>query len=124
MAELTGPLPSLSDMIACGLYDYSLRAVVVDPAPGNRGLDRKMKGETWACSLTSFDHARPMVKVIRHDPAEADKDARLRFMALFSGRRKPSEPALNPVSDTTQKATPKSKVAPVADLDDDAASLI
>ena len=66
-----------------------------------------------------------MVKAIRLDPVEADLDARLRFMALFSGRLKAKGELPDPISDTTEKKTTRQKKAEVVpDLDDEAASLI
>ena len=44
MADLTGPQPSFKDLISAGLYQYDLRPVEIEPTPGNRGLERHMKG--------------------------------------------------------------------------------
>lgn len=123
--ELTGPTPKTTDLIACGMSHYDLRPVDVEPTPGNRGYQAGTKALTWSCSISSFDPIRPSVRAIRDDPDEADRDARLRFMALFSGRIKQGQKLPDSISENPRTAIVK-KIKGVVkdDLDDDAASLI
>lgn len=123
--ELTGPTPKTPDLIACGMCDYSLRALEVEPTPGNRGYQAGTKAVSWSCTIISFDPIRPSVRAIRDNPDEADRDARLRFMALFSGKIKQGQKLPEAISDNPRTANVKKIKGVVKDeLDDDAASLI
>lgn len=120
MAELTGPTPKTTDLIAHGMYDYSLRAMDLDPPPGNRGTQRGTKAQTWSCTITSMDAARPLVRALRDNPDEADRDARLRFMALFAHKKNLEPISENPNREIKKKPKPPAEI----ELDEDAASLI
>jgi hypothetical protein len=123
MADIPLKTPTWGDLIACGMYDYSLRAAEIDPPVGNRGTQRDMKAVSWSCTITSFAADRPLVRALRDDPVEADRDARLRFMALFGKHAKPSDAKLPPVMENPRHSQPK-KAAAKMDLDAEAASLI
>ncbi len=118
--ELAGPTPSWKDLIAHGMADYSLRAVDFDPPVGSRGIQASNKPTAWSCTITSTSAARPMVRALRDDPAEADRDARLRYMAIFAKGKKLDAISENP----SRVKKPKEKPPVIEELDDDAASLI
>lgn len=123
MADILLKTPTWGDLIACGMYDYSLRASEIDPPVGNRGTQQGMKAVSWSCTITSFSAARPLVRALRDDPVEADRDARLRFMALFGKNAKPADAKLPPIMENPRHSKPK-KAPAIADLDAEAASLI
>jgi hypothetical protein len=118
--ELTGKTPTNAELIAVGMADYSLRGVEVEPTPGVRGYQKGMKAKAWSCTITGFDAVRPLVRAIRDNPDEADRDARLRFIAIFSKGHKIDAVSDIPKNDVQKKIKPQTKV----DLDDEAASLI
>lgn len=113
-------VPTISDMVRLGMYDIQTRGIAIDPTPGNKGLQRGMKAREWATSITCFDAGRPMIRAVRDTPEEADRDARLRFMAIFDKGQK-----LDPVMDHPSRANkpkpatkPPAKAPVVADDDD------
>jgi hypothetical protein len=118
--ELTGPTPKWSDLIAHGMADYSLRAVEFDPPVGSRGIQAENKPTSWSCTITSTSASRPMIRALRDNPDEADRDARLRFMAIFAKGKKLDTISANP----KQEKKPKPKPAAKVELDDEASSLI
>lgn len=121
MMDLTGPTPKITDLIAHGMCDYSLRAVEFDPPVGNRGIQATSKPTHWSCTITSTNAARPMVRALRANPDEAERDARLRFMAIFAKNKKD----LSPISEEPKpekKTKPKSAVS--RELDEEASSLL
>ena len=118
--ELSGPTPKWSDLIAHGMCDYSLCALDFDPPVGSRGIQESNKPTSWSCTITSTSASRPMVRALRDNPDEADRDARLRFMAIFAKGKKTDTVSENP----NRVKKPAAKPAPKVELDDDAASLI
>lgn len=118
--ELTGLTPKNADLIAHGMCDYSMRPLDVEPEPGSRGYQRGMKAKSWSCTITSFDAGRPTVRAIRDNPDDADRDARLRFMALFAKGQKIDSISDNPNREVKKKPKPPTQV----NLDEEAASLI
>lgn len=119
--DLSGPTPKITDLIAHGMCDYSLRAVEFDPPVGNRGIQASSKPVTWSCTITSTNAARPMVRALRANPDEAERDARLRYMAIFAKGKKD----IHPISEEPKpekKAKPKPVVSTT--LDDEASSLL
>lgn len=113
------PTPKMTTLIAAGMYDYSLRASTFIPAIGTRGIQTENKPTSWSCTITSLNASRPLVRAIRNNPDDAERDARLRFMAIFKGK---NVHAISPNPEQVEKAKPKP--AKVGELDEDAASLI
>lgn len=122
--DKTPRVPTLSEMAALGMYDIQTRGLSPDPAPTNRGLQKNMKATEWMTTITSFAADRPMIRAIRDTPEEADRDAKLRFMAIFE-KGQDLDPVLDhPSRSSRAKPTPR-KPAPKAtevptddDLDD------
>lgn len=111
-------------MAALGMYDIQTRGTAIDPPPTNRGLQKNMKAMEWMTTITSFAADRPMIRAIRDTPEEADRDARLRFMAIFDKGQKQLAPVMeHPSRATSPKPAPKPPAKPAAapaddDLDD------
>ena len=100
-------VPTLSEMIALGMYDIQTRGTAIEPQPTNRGLQKNMKAMEWMTTITSFAADRPMIRAIRDNPEESDRDARLRFMAVFDKGQK-----LPPIMDNPSRAAKPKPVAP------------
>lgn len=114
--------PTLVDLVRCGMYDIMVRATELDPPPTNRGIQRGMKAVSWMCNITSMGADRPQVRAIRDTPEEAERDAKLRFMAIFDKGQK-----LDPVSENPNrvaKPKPKPVVKVEVELDQEAEDLI
>lgn len=118
MAASPDTLPPLSLLAKHGMADYSARAITFDKPVGPRGLQADLKPTSWKVTITSLSAARPMVSAVRADLAEAEMDARNRFLMIFKERKN-----IPPVSmpEAAPKKTPKA--APVED-DDDGSDLI
>lgn len=119
-----GEIPSFSELIQAGMYDYSLRATEIDPPFDGRGPQASQKAVSWSCTITSFSAARPLIRAIRNNPEEADNDARLRFMAVFAGKTNPTRKPLDPISEDPNRKKTVRKSPELNDLSEEAASLI
>lgn len=113
-------VPKLTDLIKHGMADLSVRAFDFDPPVGARGIQPSNKPVSWGVTITSTDAARPMVRAVRPDAAEALEAASERFLAIFRDKKKldpfeHAQPAAKP-----KKAAPKPKpeVEPDDDFDD------
>lgn len=103
--DKASPIPSFSEMVKLGMYDIQTRGIAISPTPGNRGIERHMRAAEWMTTITSFDPGRPAIRAIRATPEESDRDARLRFMAIFDKGQK-----LDPVMDHPSRINKPSKV--------------
>lgn len=125
MASPDKMVPHLADLVKHGMADLLIRAADYDPPIGARGIQASYKPISWAVTITPIDAARPMVRAIRTDPAEALEAASERFLAIFRDKKKldPFEHA-QPEAKKPAVAKAAKKPAPAPVDDDDGMDLI
>lgn len=109
--------PTLLELTKLGMDCIDIRGIEYDPPLGSRGTQKGMKVVKWKASIISVNAAKPMIIAIRETAEEADLDARLRFVAVMSGK---SVDAISTLTATAKpKAAPKPPVKAAAAVSDD-----
>lgn len=76
----------LAALVKLGASDFRVWAIEFDPPPGPRGVQPNMKPTRWKCSISTQDHARPMISAVRGTAPEAESAAKALFVEMM-GRR-------------------------------------
>lgn len=87
MAASPDTMPPLSLLAKHGMADYSARAIEFDKPVGVRGIQAGMNPTLWKVTITSLSVSRPMIVAARKDLAEAETDARNRFLSIFRDKK-------------------------------------
>lgn len=100
-------VPKLTDLIKHGMADLSVRALDFDPTVGACGTQPSNERVSWSVTITPKAAARPLVRAVRPDAAEALEAASERFLAIFRDKKKldpfeHAQPAVKP-----KKTVPK-----------------
>ena len=121
MAASPDTMPPLSLLAKHGMADYSARAIEFDKPVGARGIQADLTPTLWKVTITSLSASRPMIVAARKDLAEAETDARNRFLSIFRDKKDLAHVSVPDPAPALKKAKPKSD--PVED-DDDGSDLI
>ena len=121
MAASPDTMPPLSLLAKHGMADYSARAIEFDKPVGARGIQADLTPTIWTVTITSLSASRPMIVAVRKDLAEAETEARSRFLSIFRDKKDLAHVSVPDHTPALKKAKPKSE--PVED-DDDGSDLI
>ncbi len=122
MAASPDTLPPLTLLAKHGMADYDARAIEFDKPVGARGLQADMTPTLWKVSITSLSASRPTIVAVRPELAEAEADARSRFLLIYRDRRTDVSHVVVPAPSPKKVKTTQKPV--VEEDEDDGSDLI